>query len=235
MVLTLSVFLACAGVALGSLPPVHRTPARQPYGAQPTHRAGYCDPTTPPTCAYGSDVSFCLEDPEYPEYDIKGAIEADKLFAKKYADVADQSADDLVDHVTKYQEEAFDYSYYTGVSTGYSPYDVTHWTGPEGYICPSDVAYARPRRARNVEGKWRVIVNNVHYYTQTARLETCLFPQAACRALAPCYKSHCTQKYVYHRMLSYDPCDPYKGLFIDIYKLPSACSCHVAPPPPSYA
>uniref|UniRef100_A0A0P4VYH5 Spaetzle domain-containing protein n=1 Tax=Scylla olivacea TaxID=85551 RepID=A0A0P4VYH5_SCYOL len=221
-----SVFLACAGVALGSLPPVHRTPARQPYGAQPTHRAGYCDPTTPPTCAYGSDVSFCLEDPEYPEYDIKGAISADHIFAKKYADVADQSADDLVETVTKEQEEAFDY-YYTGASTGDSPYDVTHWAGPEGYICSSDVAYARSRRACNVESKWRVIVNDVHYYTQTARLETCLFPEAACRALAPCFKSHCTQKYVYHRLLSYDPCDPYKGLFIEIYKLPSTCSCHL--------
>ncbi|KAG0711728.1 Neurotrophin 1 [Chionoecetes opilio] len=230
MALILSVILACAGVALGTarLPP--RTPSQASYGAQP-HNAGYCDPTTPPTCAYGADVSFCIEDPEYPEYEIKGAITADKLFDKKYADVADQSADDLVEHVTKYQEEAFDYSYYTGHSKGYSPYDVTHWTGPEGYICPSDVAYARPRRARNVEGKWRVIVNDVHYYTQTARLETCLFPQSACRALAPCFKSKCTQKYVYHRLLSFDPCDPYKGLFIDIYKLPSACSCHI----PTYA
>ncbi|XP_050691874.1 neurotrophin 1-like [Eriocheir sinensis] len=222
MAFILSVFLACAAVALGSAshPP-------QTYGPPPSHNAGYCDPTTPPACAHGGDVSFCLEDPEYPEYEIKGAISADKLFGKKYADVADQSADDLVEHLTKYQEEAFDYSYYTGASTGYSPYDVTHWTGPEGYICPSKVGYARPRRARNVEGKWRVIVNDVEYYTQTARMEYCLFPQAACRALAPCFKSKCVQKYVYHRLLSFDPCDPYKGLFIDIYKLPSACSCHI--------
>ena len=35
-------------------------------------------------------------------------------------------------------------------------------------------------------------------------------------------QSQCVQKYVYHRMLSFDPCDSYKGLFIDIYKLPSA-------------
>ncbi|XP_069979296.1 neurotrophin 1-like [Penaeus vannamei] len=124
-------------------------------------------------------------------------------------------------------EEAFDYSYYTGASTGDSPYDATHWAGPEGYICPSEVVYAMPKRAQNVEGKWRVIVNDVHYYSQTARLETCLFPEAACRALAPCYQSHCTQKSVYHRLLSFDPCDPYRGLFIDIYKMPSACSCHI--------
>ena len=29
------------------------------------------------------------------------------------------------------------------------------------------------------------------------------------------------------RMLSYDPCDPYHGFFIDTYKLPSGCSCHI--------
>jgi hypothetical protein len=28
-------------------------------------------------------------------------------------------------------------------------------------------------------------------------------------------------------MLSFDPCDAYKGIFIDTYKLPSACSCHI--------
>ncbi|XP_069172503.1 neurotrophin 1-like isoform X1 [Procambarus clarkii] len=222
---TQSLILACATMVLGSVHP-------PPYGQQPAYshtvyKNSYCDPTAIPACAANSTLTYCLKDAEYPEYDIKGAISADFLFVKKYADVASQSADDLVDMVTKTQEEAFSYSYYTGASTGKSPYDVTHWAGPEGYICPSDVAYAMPKRAQNVEGKWRVIVNNVHYYTQTARLETCLFPEAACRALAPCYKSHCTQKYVYHRLLSFDPCDAYKGLFIDIYKLPSACSCHI--------
>jgi hypothetical protein len=28
-------------------------------------------------------------------------------------------------------------------------------------------------------------------------------------------------------MVSVDPCDPYRGFFIDTYKLPSACSCHL--------
>lgn len=187
----------------------------------------YCDATVAPTCAQNSTLNYCLDDEEYPQYEIKAYVHADIVFLKKYADVPSQSADDLVDGITKEQEEGFDYSYYTGASTGDSPYDLTHWSGPEGYLCPSDVVYAMPRRARNVEGKWRVIVNDVHYYTQTARLETCLFPGAACRALAPCFSSTCTQKYIYHRLLSWDPCDPYKGLFIDAYRLPAACSCHV--------
>nr|XP_027207724.1 uncharacterized protein LOC113801107 [Penaeus vannamei] len=204
MALTLSVVLACAGVVLGSVHP----PA---YGHHPQPAYAHHAP------AYGHHA---------PAYGHKHAYEH-AYCDPSYADVADQSADDLVDMITKDQEEAFDYSYYTGASTGDSPYDATHWAGPEGYICPAEVVYAMPKRAQNVEGKWRVIVNDVHYYSQTARLETCLFPEAACRALAPCYQSHCTQKSVYHRLLSYDPCDPYRGLFIDIYKMPSACSCHL--------
>merc|ERR1712209_275052 len=78
----------------------------------------------------------------------------------------------------------------------------------------SDVDYAKITRAVNVEGYWRVILQHIpdgygygHYnYTQTTRLETCLFPDSACRLLAPCYQSKCTQKFVYHRMLSLDPC-----------------------------
>merc|ERR1711862_342696 len=68
-------------------------------------------------------------------------------------------------------------------------------------------------RAVNVEGYWRIILQHIpegygygHYnYTQTTRLETCLFPDSACRLLAPCYQSKCTQKFVHHRMLSWTP------------------------------
>ena len=136
--------------------------------------------------------------------------------------MADQSANNLVDGVTNVEENNFDYSLYNG-----EPFDKGNWVGDEGYICPSDVLYARPVRARNVDGEWRVIVQNVNYYTQTQRIESCLFTGASCRTIAPCYRSKCVQKHIYHRMLSFDPCDAKKGLFIDIYKLPSACSCHI--------
>jgi len=206
-------------------------PYHHPSPAPYHHPKGYCDPKLPPYCANATGLHYCLEDPHYPEYEIKSAISQDYLFEKKYSDVADQSANDLVQHLDKYTEAAFDYKYYTGASKGLSPYDASHWIGPEGYLCPSEVKYAMPKRARNVNGDWRVIIN-AHYYTQTTRLETCLTPDSACRLLAPCYQSKCTQKYVYERMLAYDPCDPYKGLFIDVFKFPSACSCHIPQPSP---
>ncbi len=214
-------------------PPHHPLPHHPPH--HPTPHGHYCDPKAPPPCALHHEVPFCIEDPDYPVYEIAEKISRDPIFLKKYSDVADQSADDLVDYISSYQEHSLHYNYYTGASKGPSPYDVSHWIGPEGYLCPSNVDYVKIRRAVNVEGNWRVILQHIpkdygygHYnYTQTTRLEACLTPDSACRLLAPCYGSKCTQKYVYHRMLSYDPCDPYRGFFIDTYKLPSACSCHI--------
>jgi len=63
--------------------------------------------------------------------------------------------------VNQFQEHAFDYSYYSGSSKGSSPYDASHWIGPEGYLCPSDVDYAKIRRAVNVEGFWRIILQHI--------------------------------------------------------------------------
>ena len=57
-----------------------------------------------------------MEDPHYPQYDVKLAISQDYLFNKKYTDVADQSANDLVQYIDKKQEDHFDYNYYTGAS-----------------------------------------------------------------------------------------------------------------------
>merc|ERR1712226_1434777 len=141
----------------------HTSPAPYAPAPHPPAPHSYCDPKAPPKCAEGSDLPYCVLDPEYPAYDIAHKISQDALFLKKYADVADQSANDLVQDITKEQEEHFDYEYYTGASKGPSPYDATHWIGPEGY------GYG-------------------HYnYTQTTRLETCLTPDSACRLLAPCY------------------------------------------------
>ena len=42
----------------------------------------------------------------------------------------------------------------------------------DGYLCPSSVKYARPKRARATSGQWKFIVNTGDY-TQTLRLEMC--------------------------------------------------------------
>lgn len=39
----------------------------------------------------------------------------------------------------------------------------------------------------------------------------------------------CEQKYTYHRLLSYDPDNDCKGIFIDWFLFPSCCACRCPP------
>lgn len=97
-----------------------------------------------------------------------------------------------------------------------------------GYICPADVFYGRPKRAVNTYGQWKVIVNLPgSEYTQTQRLEQCLYPQAPCSFIDHAYHSSCLQKHSFVRLMAYSY---EQGLHIDSFKLPTACSCHVESP-----
>ena len=98
-------------------------------------------------------------------------------------------------------------------------------------MCPADVSYARPQRARNTFGEWKVVINlpssestGYRRYGQTVRLEQCIYPGAPCSYIAPGYSSSCLQKYSFVRLLAYTFS---QGLHIDSFKLPVACSCHV--------
>ena len=103
-------------------------------------------------------------------------------------------------------------------------YDPSYATGG-GYVCPSDVFYGRPLRAVNTYGEWKVIVNLPgEKYTQTARLEQCVYPGAPCSYISQGFSSSCLQKYSFVRLLAYTHT---QGLHIDTFKLPVACSCHV--------
>ncbi|XP_050334479.1 neurotrophin 1 isoform X1 [Bactrocera neohumeralis] len=92
-----------------------------------------------------------------------------------------------------------------------------------GGLCQSIVRYARPQKARSASGEWKYIVNTGQH-TQTLRLEKCIASQEGCSYLAHSYRSHCTQVYNYHRLLSWDRT---RGLHVDIFKVPTCCSCEI--------
>merc|ERR1712080_305967 len=109
----------------------HHKPAYKPY--TPYEPAHY---EKTPACAKNTTAPYCLEDYEYPEYDIKAAIAHHKYkFLELYADVADLNTDNSVDRLHELEEET--------------------------YLCPSETAYIRPLRAINTSDKYRIIVNNV--------------------------------------------------------------------------
>ena len=49
-------------------------------------------------------------------------------------------------------------------------------------------------------------------------------PGGSCSYVSHHYKSQCSQVYNYHRLLSWDK---ERGLHMDIYKVPTCCSCHI--------
>ncbi|KAM8710228.1 hypothetical protein ACLKA7_016942 [Drosophila subpalustris] len=95
--------------------------------------------------------------------------------------------------------------------------------GSAGGMCQSVVRYARPQKAKAASGEWKFIVNTGQH-TQTLRLEKCSNPGDSCSYLAQTYRSHCAQVYNYHRLLSWDKV---RGLHVDIFKVPTCCSCQV--------
>ncbi|KAH7980666.1 hypothetical protein HPB49_018115 [Dermacentor silvarum] len=90
-------------------------------------------------------------------------------FDTMYAEVRDRSPQ--VDGVTRKQEERYTQRHYFGAAERDNrPRD---YAQDGGFLCPSEILYERPRRARNHLGVWKVIVN-IGEYRQTMRLEKCL-------------------------------------------------------------
>jgi len=180
-------------------PPHHGAPYPVPHHQpQPEHE--YKEPK----CAEGNTKTWCLEDEEYPKYEIQKAIEYHYEAVRQiYKDVL-TNTDNSVDRLKELVEET--------------------------YLCPSETAYIQPLRAVSTEGKWRIIVNGVtaHYedLTQTVRVEECTTAGSACPLIPECYETKCLQKSIYHRFLVFNPYDHYLPFAIESFKLPSACACY---------
>ena len=131
----------------------------------------------PPACSLNTSLAWCLEDADYPAYDIANAIEYNYAgVAALYKDVL-ANTDNSVDRLVELNQET--------------------------YLCPSTTSYITPLRAINTAGKWRVIVNHVkaHYesLTQTARVEVCTTAGESCPLVPSCYNTKCLQKNIHHR------------------------------------
>ncbi|MCP3666219.1 MAG: hypothetical protein GY696_27595, partial [Gammaproteobacteria bacterium] len=141
----------------------------------------------------------------------------------------DQSADDLIDGVSSNQESTYTLAHYYGSQTQQlagqrrQDTDTRDFATDGGFLCPSEIKYAKPKRGKTAQGEWKDIVN-VNDYTQTLRMEKCLQPGGSCSYVSHHYKSQCSQVYNYHRLLSWNKA---RGLHMDIYKVPTCCSCHI--------
>lgn len=99
--------------------------------------------------------------------------------------------------------------------------------------CLATTLWVKPIRARNIDGNWRVIVQDAHDVIQRERVVSCLTPDATCyvqQYFNPvyCHNSRCSQQFHVRKLLAFDPCNPVRGVFIDSFKMPSACSCRLS-------
>jgi len=182
--------------------PPHHAPAH--HAPAPYHAPAPVDHYKPPYCSVDNPKTWCLEDKEYPKYEIEAALQYHYDGVQTlYKDVL-ANTDNSIDRLNEIVQET--------------------------YICPSVTAYIQPLRAVNTDGKWRIVVNGVkaHYetLTQTARIEECTTAGESCPLVAPCYETKCLQKSIYHRFLTFDPYDQYFPFAIEAFKLPSACACY---------
>ncbi|XP_059614985.1 neurotrophin 1 [Phlebotomus argentipes] len=164
--------------------------------------------------------NICLRVDDYPMDQIMGSIRrhsyAMNALLAEYSDKAEEQDADFSDDLL--------YESKRNLLIGFllsRREDVN--AGQPGAMCNSVIRYARPQKARSATGEWKYIVNTGKH-TQTLRLEKCSNPQESCTYLTENFKSRCVQVYNYHRLLSWDNT---RGLHVDIFKVPTCCSCRI--------
>ncbi|CAL1285058.1 unnamed protein product [Larinioides sclopetarius] len=163
---------------------------------------------------------ICLDDSDYPSSAIMSSIYKDKSkFDLMYAEL--KVRESQVEGLSRQQEQAYSFDPYAqGSGSSLVPKDY----GPAGgFVCPSEVHYGRPHRAKNRKGEWKVVVN-VGEYTQTLRMEKCLASGNPCKYVVSPMQSTCAQVYSYHRLLVFNKD---LGLHIDLFRVPTSCACHL--------
>ncbi|XP_045036231.1 uncharacterized protein LOC116931748 [Daphnia magna] len=162
-------------------------------------RKTFCNPTAPPKCV-DKTFGFCLSDSDYPEDEIKVATE--------FSEIANAFTYKLVDNSVDTELEY----------------------GHKKSSCSSVSLLVKPLRVRNVNGHWRVIVQEASDIFQRERVVLCVNPDEYCQipeyfGHVYCYRSRCSQQFLVRELLAFDPCNLERGVFVDSFKLQSACSC----------
>ncbi|KAK7793968.1 hypothetical protein R5R35_003948 [Gryllus longicercus] len=167
----------------------------------PSNKAKHGAPQ--PSCA--NDEPYCLFNREYPEDKVHEII-------NNYHDDVHHMYHGLNHYPIK------DYITHDNFTHGYRH--------KGSFVCESDVAYIRPGWAKNWKNEWVAVVNT-NKYPQSIRIEKCKYGGKKCEYLPSCYKSFCVQRYTYVKLLCVDPFNPHYRPVVDVFEIPSGCSCFV--------
>jgi len=114
-----------------------------------------------------------------------------------------------------------------GISTDVDYVDLVE----ESPVCDSAESFVYPRTARNLDNKWRFVINvprdddeDDDEYVQAVRVERCLRPGRRCNIDSVSgVETVCRQKYSLRRLLALSQ-EGYQ--YVDVFKFPSCCICY---------
>ncbi|GIX87074.1 uncharacterized protein CEXT_54081 [Caerostris extrusa] len=230
-----------------SFPQTSATPSY--YNSVSASQSYYHEPETP-ACARYNNLTYCLQDSEYQSKcllisdvswtirrklnircqldEIKRAIEKNRhpldhflVDISASSNIVDDSLNKVFENSVPLQSTSVSYSF-EGKAISPSKSDSQNATG-----CISNVQYAKPLRAINTAGLWKIIVN-VEFeetganYTQTVRIEECSHTAGFVATCGTETISACLQQYKLYRLLAWEP---HRGFYIDAFLLPISCFC----------
>jgi hypothetical protein len=94
--------------------------------------------------------------------------------------------------------------------------------------CQTTNLLVKPLRLRNIDRDWLVIVQDTNDIFQREEIAICSHPNVPCRTHNISSRSaYCHQKYSTRKLLAFDPCNPDRGVYVESFKLQSACDCRL--------
>ncbi|XP_057378155.1 uncharacterized protein LOC130700150 [Daphnia carinata] len=197
MALILVIVSLCFGIAVADV----KLPVPLAYRPHvpSTPQDNYCSPLRAPACV-DTRFGFCISDNDYPADHVQAAVEYSDL-AKKFSYKTVPREESVRRPVRLSKENS----------------------------CISTNLLLKPIRMPNLNGHWRVIVQDTKGIIQRERIIACSRPGDYCHVaehpFGGCHESRCSQKFVVGELLAYDPCAPSRGVFVDSFKMQSACNC----------
>jgi hypothetical protein len=93
--------------------------------------------------------------------------------------------------------------------------------------CQTTNLLVKPLRLRNIDRDWLVIVQDTNDIFQREEIAICSHPNVPCRHNISSRSAYCHQKYSTRKLLAFDPCNPVRGVYVESFKLQSACDCRL--------
>ncbi|XP_054707756.1 protein spaetzle-like [Uloborus diversus] len=155
-----------------------------------------------PFCRKKTDDTFCENVEDYPETDIRKAI-----------NYSSEEFKELFGTLTIHARKIV-------------PSDMSEET-----VCSQQARLFYPKAAVNENDQWAYVINDVDY-VQAVMAEICENEDKPCTyldgALPAGVSSRCRQKYAYKRLLALHPNQ--KKTYTDAFRFPSCCVCYIKRP-----